>query len=222
MTQQARERDLSRRGLIVAGIGVAALAPAIVRAQTPPRRSGDTGQRDHQPAARLRPERCADGLWPRSRHHHHRSGLRRPHPGQYRHRAPVDGRAVVGGTGLELGRQVPGVERHPEQPATALARGRRPGERVPLAVEQQQRQHLRLPGPADLLRAPDAPRRALRARRLDDRAGRQLQRQAAELAQRRGAASRRQRLVHRSAVRRPALRGHARRAGRAEQRRRAG
>jgi gluconolactonase len=36
MTQQARERDLSRRGLIVAGIGVAALAPAIVRAQTPP------------------------------------------------------------------------------------------------------------------------------------------------------------------------------------------
>jgi gluconolactonase len=36
MTQQARERNLSRRGLIVAGIGVAALAPAIVRAQTPP------------------------------------------------------------------------------------------------------------------------------------------------------------------------------------------
>jgi len=36
MTQQARKRDLSRRGLIVAGIGVAALAPAIVRAQTPP------------------------------------------------------------------------------------------------------------------------------------------------------------------------------------------
>jgi gluconolactonase len=36
MTQQACERDLSRRGLIVAGIGVAALAPAIVRAQTPP------------------------------------------------------------------------------------------------------------------------------------------------------------------------------------------
>ena len=36
MTQQARERDLSRRGLIAAGIGAAALAPAIVRAQTPP------------------------------------------------------------------------------------------------------------------------------------------------------------------------------------------
>ena len=35
-----------------------------------------------------------------------------------------------------------------------------------IAVEQQQRQHLRLPGPAALLRAPDAPRRALRARRL--------------------------------------------------------
>jgi gluconolactonase len=36
MTQQARERDLSRRGLIAAGIGAAAFAPAIVRAQTPP------------------------------------------------------------------------------------------------------------------------------------------------------------------------------------------
>lgn len=40
MTQHARERDLSRRGLIAAGIGAAALspvlAPTIVRAQTPP------------------------------------------------------------------------------------------------------------------------------------------------------------------------------------------
>ena len=42
--------------------------------------------------------------------------------------------------------------------------------RVPHAVEQQQRQHVRLPGPADLLRAPDPPRRPLRARRLGHRA----------------------------------------------------
>ena len=44
-----------------------------------------------------------------------------------------------------------------------------------------------------------------------------VQGQAAELAQRRGRASRRQLLVHRSALRRPALRGHAGRGGRAEQ-----
>jgi gluconolactonase len=36
MTQPASARDLSRRGLIAAGIGAAALAPAVVRAQTPP------------------------------------------------------------------------------------------------------------------------------------------------------------------------------------------
>ena len=35
------------------------------------------------------------------------------------------------------------------------------------SVEQQQRQHVRLPGPPDLVRAPDAARRPLRARRLD-------------------------------------------------------
>ena len=49
-------------------------------------------------------------------------------------------------------------------------------------------------------------------------ARRRLRRQTAELAERRRAASRRQLLVHRSAVRRPALRRRARRAGRTEQR----
>ena len=96
MTQQARERDLSRRGLIAAGIGAAAVAtaafaPAIVRAQTPPA-AGAAGQRDHDAAARLQPDRRADGLFPRPRHRHHRPGVRRPHPGQYRNRAPVDRR----------------------------------------------------------------------------------------------------------------------------------
>ena len=92
--------------------------------------------------------------------------------------------------------------------------------RVPHAVEQQQRQHVRLPGPPALVRAPDAARGALRARRLGHAHRRHVQRQAAELAQRRRAASRRQLLVHRSAVRRPALRGRAGRGGRAEQPRR--
>ena len=93
--------------------------------------------------------------------------------------------------------------------------------RVPHAVEQQQRQHVRLPGPAALLRAPDAARRPLRARRLDHRARRLVQRQAPELAERRRPASRRQLLVHRSALRRPALRGRRRRRRRPEQRGRA-
>ena len=69
---------------------------------------------------------------------------------------------------MERSGPLPGVERHPEQPAAALARGRRPRQRLPHAVEQQQRQHVRLPGPPALLRAPDAPRRPLRARRLGD------------------------------------------------------
>ena len=68
---------------------------------------------------------------------------------------------------------------------------------------QQQRQHLRLPGPADLLRARQPPRRALRAQRHGHRAGRQLERQAAQRAQRRGRASRRRHLVHRPRLRQP-------------------
>ena len=185
MTQQARERDLSRRGLIAAGIGAAALAPAIVRAQTPPA-GGHAGQRDHHPAARLRPT-GAPTVYCRD------PDIITIDPAfdaltqaQYRDRAPVDRRAVGRGPAWKLVGKLPGLERHPEQPPAALDRGRRPGERLPRAVEQQQRQHLRLPGPADLLRAPDAAGRALRARRLGHRAGRQLRGQAAQLAQRRG------------------------------------
>ncbi len=73
-------------------------------------------------------------------------------------------------------------------------------------------------GPASFVRAPAAPRRALRARRQRRRARRRLRRQAAELAERRRAAPRRQLLVHGPAVRRPALRRRARCARRAEQR----
>jgi gluconolactonase len=90
MTQQARERDLSRRGLIAAGIGAARpRAPAIVRAQTPPAVATPASVITTA-AARLQAHRGADGLWPRPRHHHHRSGVRRPHPGQYPNPAPVD------------------------------------------------------------------------------------------------------------------------------------
>ena len=147
--------------------------------------------------------------------------LRRLCAAQHRHPAALDRRAVGGGPGLERAGPLPRLERHPQQPPDALARGRRPRHRVPHAVQQQQRQHLRLPGPAALLRAPDPARGALRARRLGDGAGRHLRRQAAELAQRRRRPSGRQLLVHRPALRRPALRGRARRRRRPEQRGRA-
>ena len=64
--------------------------------------------------------------------------------------------------------------------ATFRTTGRCDGRRTTAAsacsalLEQQQRQHVRLPGPAALLRASHAPRRALRARRLLDRDRRRL------------------------------------------------
>ena len=76
-------------------------------------------------------------------------------------------------------RAVSGLERHPEQPTDALVRGRRSRHRVPLSVEQQQQQHVRLPGPAAVLRAPRPPGRALRARRHRERDRGFVSRQAA-------------------------------------------
>ena len=78
--------------------------------------------------------------------------------------------------------------------------------RVPQAVEQQQRQFVRLPGTPAFDRGFLPPRGALGARRLDDGDRRPVRRQAAEFAERSGAASRRQHLVHRSAVRRHSCR----------------
>ncbi len=133
--------------------------------------------------------------------------------------ASVDRSAVGRRAGLERAGPLPRVQRHPEQPADALHRGRRPGHGVPDAVQQQQRQHLRLPRPADFVRASDAARGPLRARRLDHRAGRFVRGQAAQLAQRCRRPSRRQRLVHRPALWRAALRRRSRRRRRAFQRR---
>ena len=76
---------------------------------------------------------------------------------------------------------------------------------VPRRVQQQQRQHPRPPGPARDLRAPDPPRDAHRAGRLDHRDRRQAQGQAPQFAERRGGEVRRQHLVHR-----PQLRHHDR------------
>ena len=129
---------------------------------------------DHPAAARFQPQRRADDLLHRSRHPHRSIRLQRARPAQQRHPAAVDRRAVVGRAGVERAGPLSGVERHSQQPPAALARGRRARERLPQPVEQQQRQHVRLPGPPAFVRAPDAPRRALRARRLGDRARRRL------------------------------------------------
>ena len=89
--------------------------------------------------------------------------------------------------------------------------------RVSDAVEQQQRQHLRLPGPAALLRA--SGRRVVRYE-LDGSVtmvAEFLRGQAAQLTQRRRSPSRRQQLVHRPAIRRPDLRRRTRRGRGADQ-----
>ena len=67
----------------------------------------------------------------------------------------------------------------------------------------QQRQYLRLRGPAALLRARQPPRRALRTQRQRHRDGRQVQRQTAQRAERHRGPSRWRHLVYRSGLRHP-------------------
>ncbi len=86
--------------------------------------------------------------------------------------------------GVVRRRPLPAGSRHPEQPHPALGRGRRQRQRVPPPVEPRQRPRARPPGPAAVLRAPDAARHAHRVRRQHHRARRPLRRQAPELAQR--------------------------------------
>ena len=209
------EESAMRRRVIktMGAAGAAVLVPRWLRSQT----AAEPPSTVSTPAARFRSRRTARHL-SRPRPRHRRSGVQRPAHRQHTDPTAMDRRAVVGRPGLVEPGPLSRLERHPERPPAALARGRRPRHRVSRAVEQQQRQHVRLPGAASLVRAPAAPRRALRARRQRRRAGRRLRRQATELAERRRAASRRQLLVHRSAVRRAALRRRARCARRAEQR----
>ena len=88
---------------------------------------------------------------------------------------------------------------------------------VPQSVGLQQRQHLRLRGPAALVRARRAARRPLRAERHGDGHRREVPGEATELAERRRRASGRRHLVHRSDLRHPRqlrrLQGRVRAAG---------
>ena len=125
------------------------------------------------------------------------------HRRQHVDQAAAHRHAVGGRPGVERRRPLSGVERHPQQRADALDRGRRPRHGVPQSVRLQQRQHVRLRGPAAFVRARRPPRRALRAQRHGHRDRRQVSGQAAQLAQRRRRASRRRHLVHRSELRHP-------------------
>ena len=219
MAQEAYDPEsgaMSRRRMLRRG-GRRGAGAAPRRRADPAERSRRPAQHRHPAAARLQPARGADHLLHRSRRPHRGAGLQRAAAAQRADPAAVDRRALVGGTGLERAGPVPGVERHPEQPPAPVDRGQRARQRLPRAVEQQQRQHLRLPGAAALLRARHPARGALRARRLGEPHRGDVQRQAAQLAERRGAVPGRQLLVHRSALRGPALRGHGGRGGRARE-----
>ena len=63
------------------------------------------------------------------------------------------GNPLGGGACVERSGTLPGLERHSQQPPTALAGRGRTCERVPLPLGKQQREHVRLPGAPDLLRA---------------------------------------------------------------------
>jgi hypothetical protein len=141
MASEAREREganlISRRVLIkTAGVavGAVALAPRLAAAQTPapmaPPSTITTPPRDFGPNAPPNvyftdPDVLTiDPLF---------NGLRQPN-------APIQrlwtARPLVRGAGVERPGPVPGVERYPEQPSDALARGQWPRDGVPDAVEQ--------------------------------------------------------------------------------------
>ena len=203
-------RQLSTAGVSSARSAQRVWAPARSRSAPgwrarPTRRWGRCATAEHgqQPAARFRAERCAEHLFLGPGRHRGRSVVQRPGAAAT---PPIQrlwtGALWAEGPAWNAGRPLPGLERHPEQPADALASRTTAASPCSAAVQQQQRQHLRLPGPADLLRA--LTRRVVRYE-LDgsvDGPRRLLQGQAAQLAQRRRAASGRQRLVHRPALRR--------------------
>jgi hypothetical protein len=85
--------------------------------------------------------------------------------------------------------------------AISRAVGRSSGDAVPQALEQQQRQLVRLPGAPNFDRGLLPSRDSLGTRRHDDSHRRAVRRQAAEFTERPGAASRWQHLVYRPALR---------------------
>ena len=159
--------QISRRaiiGRIGAVVGAAALAPRVASAQgAPPAPRIDPTfdpKRDYNPTADpiSYPDPDIITIDPAF------NGLR---VNNTRHSSPLDRRHVGRRARVVQPGTLPRLERHPERSAAALHRGRRPRDGVPQAVEQQQRQHVRLPGASGLVRARGRRVVALRARRLD-------------------------------------------------------
>ncbi len=99
--------------------------------------------------------------------------------------ASLDGRAMERRSGLVRGGSLPRLVRHPQQPHAAVRRDVGRGVGVPPALQQLERQHRRQSGAPRHLRAPDPQGDPHRDRRLDRRHRRGVERQAAQLAQRR-------------------------------------
>ena len=152
------KRALSRRDLMQklgAAAGVAALMPRYSSGPRPrrPRRCSGSVRRAWSPIRRAISRPAPAGNLSRSRHAHYRSGVQLAPARQHADPAAVDRRDVVRRPGVVEPGSVSGLERHPQQPADALAGRRRPRHGVQIAVEQQQRQHLRSSGAPTLLRA---------------------------------------------------------------------
>ena len=123
------------------------------------------------------------------------------------------GHALGRRAGLERRGPLCRLERHSQQRANALAQRRWPRQQIPRSLALQQRQHIRLRGPADLLRAWH-PHASSRYEHNGKRTvlAEQVQRQTPQCSQRRRRPSRRRHLVHRSRLRHPDdLRGRTRR-----------
>ena len=100
-----------------------------------------------------------------SGHRGPRSSLPPLHRLQHVDQAAPFRHAVGRRSGMERRRPLPRVERHPEQRADALDRRGREGDDVPQSGGLQQREHVRLRGPAAVVRARRAARGPLRSQR---------------------------------------------------------
>lgn len=182
------------------------------RTGQPPHAAANGSRRPrHAPMGRSHPgtdsDQCAAdapaavGAFPGPGHRDPRSVLCQVSALQCQRRAPGHGLPLGRGACLELRGQLPAVQRCGQQPHRALGRGHGIGHALAPAGQLRQRQHTRPARPArDLRRRGHAAHRAHRAQRQDRGAGRQLRRQALQLAQRHRVPLRRLHLVHRPAA----------------------
>ena len=132
---------VDRRAFLTAAAGLAMAARAGAQAAQPPGVSGADASRLDQPDAD-----AVSGPG----HHRARSAVPPLRRVQQRHQAAAHRHRLGRRAGVERRGQILVWSDIPEQRADALDRGRRPRHDVPQPVRLQQRQHVRLRGPADL------------------------------------------------------------------------